>query len=79
MDRHGDDTLITALIETVGMWNDADRQRLASMLGSHCWPGGTLDRRDPGGTESLRKWRPGGPAPALPACACAGGRCAVCN
>jgi hypothetical protein len=79
MDRHGDDTLITALIETVAMWSDADRQRLASMLGSHCWPSGIMDRRDPRGAESLRNWRPGGPGPALPACACTGGRCAVCN
>jgi hypothetical protein len=79
MDRHRDDTLITALIETVAMWNDADRQRLASMLGAHCWPGGILDRRDPRRAESLRNWRPGGPGPTLPACACAGGRCAVCN
>jgi hypothetical protein len=79
MDRHRDDTLITALIETVAMWSDTDRHRLAAMLGSHCWPGGILDRREPRSVESLRDWRPGGPVPALPACTCARGRCAVCN
>jgi hypothetical protein len=79
MDSHYHDTLVTALIETIASWTDADKDRLASMLGTHCWPGGIPDRQDPGGMELLRRWRPGGAAPALPSCACARGRCAVCN
>jgi hypothetical protein len=79
MDRRHNQTLITALIETVASWSDADRNRLASMLGSQCWPGGPVDHQEPGGMEPLRHWRPGGIAPALPLCSCAAGRCHVCN
>jgi hypothetical protein len=79
MDRHRDDTLITALIETTAMCSDADRHRLAAMLGSHCWPGGILDRREPRSAVSLRHWGPDAPALSLPVCACARGRCALCN
>ena len=79
MDSHYHETLVTALIETIATWTDADKDRLASMLGAHCWPGGILDRQDPRGLEPLRGWRPGGRTPALPTCSCARGRCAVCN
>jgi hypothetical protein len=79
MDSHYHDTLVTALIETIATWTDADKDRLASMLGAHCWPGGILDRKDPGGAEPLRRWRPGGPVPAMPACGCVRGRCTICN
>jgi hypothetical protein len=79
MDKHYNETLIAALIETIAGWTDADRNRLASMLGGHCWPGGTLDRQEPNGVEALRRWRPGGPVPALSACSCSLGRCHICN
>jgi hypothetical protein len=79
MDSHYNETLVTALIETIATWTDADKDRLASMLGTHCWPGGFLDRQEPGGVESLRRWRPGAPSPATPACSCTRGRCAICN
>ena len=79
MDSHYHETLVAALIETVATWTDADKDRLASMLGAHCWPGGILDRTNPRGRESVRRWQPGGTLPAIPACSCARGRCAVCN
>jgi hypothetical protein len=79
MDSHYHETLVTALIETIATWTDADKDRLASMLGAHCWPGGILDRQDPLGIEPLRRWQPGGTTPPIPACSCARGRCAVCN
>ena len=79
MDSHYHETLVAALIETVATWTDADKDRLASMLGAHCWPGGILDRNNPRGRESRRGWQPGGTLPAIPACSCARGRCAVCN
>jgi hypothetical protein len=79
MDSHYHETLVAALIETVATWTDADKDRLASMLGAHCWPGGILDRNSPRGRESVRGWQPGGTLPAIPACSCARGRCAVCN
>ena len=71
MDKHYHHTLITAIIETIGSWTEADRNRLASMLGGHCWPGGPIDHREPGGMQALRQWRPGGATPALLACSCA--------
>jgi hypothetical protein len=79
MDSHYDDALVTALIETIAAWTHRDKDRLASILCAHCWPGGIADRRDPSGVQSLRRWRPGGTAPALPSCSCVRGRCTVCN
>jgi hypothetical protein len=45
------------------------------------WPGGPADRHEPGAVEWLRRWRPRGPVDAnqIPTCACAAGRCLVCN
>jgi hypothetical protein len=79
MDEHHHDTLITALIETIAGWTHADKDRLASMLGRHCYPGGPVDRRDPSGIEPLRRSRAGGGTPALLACSCPHGRCRICN
>jgi hypothetical protein len=79
MDRHYQHTLITALIETIASWSDADKNRLAAMLGGHCYPGGPVDYRDPSGVEALRAWRPGGALPTLVACSCLRGRCHICN
>ena len=79
MDTHYHHTLITALIETIAGWTDADRNRLALMLGGVCWPGGPIDHQEPGEMQALRGWRPGGATPALSACSCALGRCHICN
>ena len=79
MDKHYNHTLITALIETIASWTAADKDRLAAMLGSHCYPGGPVDRQEPGGLELLRRWRSAGATPAPLACSCARGRCHICN
>jgi hypothetical protein len=44
-----------------------------------CWPGGFLDRRDPLGSEWLRRagFRPA--VADLPQCTCETGRCQICN
>jgi hypothetical protein len=79
MDKHYNHTLITALIETIASWTAADKDRLAAMLGGHCYPGGPVDHQEPSGIEPLRRWRPGGAVPALLACSCRHGRCHICN
>ena len=79
MDRHYHRTLITALIETIASWTEADKDRLASMLGGLCYPGGPADRQEPGAVQAMRQWRPGGAVPALLACSCPHGRCHICN
>ena len=79
MDGHYQHTLITALIETIASWSDADKNRLAAMLGGHCYPGGPIDHSEPSGVEALRGWRPGGARPAMFACSCPHGRCHICN
>ena len=79
MDKHSHRTLITAIIETIAGSTEADRSRLASTLGWHCWPGGPIDRREPGEMQALRGWRPGRATPALFACSCLRGRCHICN
>ena len=79
MDRHYHHTLITALIETIAGWTDADRNRLASMLGGHCYPGGLVDCQELSGVEPLCRWRFGGATFALLVCSCPRGRCRICN
>ena len=79
MDKHYHHTLITALIETIASWTEADKDRLASMLGGHCYPGGPADRQEPGGDRAAAAVAPGGATPALLACSCPRGRCHICN
>ena len=79
MDKHSHRTLITAIIETIAGSTEADRSRLASTLGWHCWPGGPIDRRDPGALQALRRSRPGAPTPEVLVCSCPSGRCRICN
>jgi len=68
---------------------ERDRERLADLIATRnsgmgslfprCWPGGFLDRRDPLGSEWLRR---AGFKPAVadaPHCNCAEGRCQICN
>ena len=59
MDKHYHHTLITALIETISSWTDADKDRLASMLGGHCYPCGPADRQEPNGMQVLQLRRAG--------------------
>jgi len=66
-----------------------NRARLAELIATtnsgmgslfpRCWPGGFLDRRDPLGSEWLRRagFRPAIADP--PQCTCADGYCQICN
>jgi hypothetical protein len=68
---------------------DRNQARLADLIAARnsglgslfprCWPGGFVDRRDPLGSEWLRR---AGFTPAqaqMPECGCAKGRCEICN
>jgi hypothetical protein len=50
-----------------------------SRLSGACWPGGGSDRLEPAAVAWVKRWRPASAAIALPMCACAVGRCAICN
>jgi hypothetical protein len=70
-------------ITDIAARSERDGERLAQSLLTRCWPAGG-DRAEPIAAAWLRRW---GPARAmsmpgrttLPACACAGGACVVCN
>jgi hypothetical protein len=70
---------IQAHIAAILSHSQRDRQHLADRLSSRAWPGGGSDRSEPGALGWLRRWRPSGPAPLLPLCGCASGRCDLCN
>jgi len=57
----------------------AETSQLTARMQRACWPGGAEDRTEPGALGWVRRWRPDRLGATLPACSCAGGRCAVCN
>jgi hypothetical protein len=68
-------------IAAIAARSDGDGRRLTQALAGRCWPRGG-DRTEPVAAAWLRRWGParGGAGASLPpACACAGGICAVCN
>jgi hypothetical protein len=72
---HRDD--ITAHIENL---DSAQTRRLTSRIARACWPGGPADRTEPSALQWVRLWRPHhGRQSGLTPCACATGRCLVCN
>jgi hypothetical protein len=73
------DDEILAHIESISSRTHSDGQQLADVLHSRQWPGGGGDRTEPGAVDWLRRWRPSGPSPELLLCACASGRCLLCN
>ena len=80
MDKHYHHTLITALIETIASWTDADQaigsRRCSAATAS---PAARSTAGSRAACEPLRGWRPGGATPALLACSCPRGRCHICN
>jgi hypothetical protein len=69
---------IASLIRSAGSPQTA---RLLARAARATWPGGAHDRTQPTAREWVRRWRPRHPVTGadIPACACAGGRCAICN
>jgi hypothetical protein len=49
-----------------------------AVLVARCWPGGD-DRSEPAGRAWVQAWGPARTVARVPACACAAGRCSVCN
>jgi hypothetical protein len=70
-----DDDFIRQQIESAAR----ERPTVLRHIVATCWPGGTADRTEPAALGWLRRWRPATADLVLPACSCAGGRCAVCN
>jgi hypothetical protein len=70
---------IRAHIESIATRSNSESRRLAQHLNRRSWPGGADDHTEPIALGWLQQWHPSGPAPATPLCACASGRCLVCN
>ena len=66
---------IAALVAEAGRGS----RRAVRRLQADCWPGGSADRAEPAAMEWLSRWHPARAAAATPICACASGRCAICN
>ena len=78
MNGRRDTALVAGLVRSIAGRRVEETERLAMELVQRCWPPGG-DRTDPAALGWVRRWRPERAALSLPACACATGRCAVCN
>jgi hypothetical protein len=74
---HRDPDRIAALVRAALTPGEGDARPLAH-LRTRCWPGGG-DRLSRGAVAWLRGWGPHRTTLDAPACACAAGRCGVCN
>jgi hypothetical protein len=70
---------VRAHIESIASRTHGELEALTDRLSGRAWPGGGSDRTEPGALDWLRRWRASGPAPLLPLCGCAKGRCLLCN
>jgi hypothetical protein len=70
---------IASHIKAIATRTDAESHRLSALLFGKPWPGGPSDRSERGALDWLRRWRPGRPTVPAIDCACASGRCGVCN
>jgi hypothetical protein len=75
MDRFDDISRLIASVRSV------DATRMLARATRSAWPGGAADVTRPAALEWVRRWRPRHPVSGdqIPACACATGRCLVCN
>ncbi len=71
--------LLSAIVESISSRTPAEADALAGALSRRCWPGGTDDRTEPSALPWVKRWGPARLTPVPPACACAEGRCHVCN
>ena len=65
-------------IRALAARSESDTDRLTAGLHARAWPGGG-DRHDPIAREWLRRWAPRSMGPVAAGCACATGRCGICN
>jgi hypothetical protein len=79
MDEHRHPEEISEHIQSVSSRTVTETDRLVARIVRAYWPGGAADRLEPAAAEWVRRWRPIGPTVSAPACACAAGRCLVCN
>jgi hypothetical protein len=70
---------ISELVEAISGRTDGESAGLSRLLVAHAWPGGTFDRTDRVASDWLSRWHPSRAAAEVVACACATGRCFVCN
>ena len=68
-----------AHIAAAGRRTPADRDRLAAILRSWCWPGGPADRTEPVARGWVSRWGPSCVGAVELECTCARGRCTLCN
>ena len=77
MERRG--FSISEHVEAISTRTHGEGASLSRRLLGHAWPGGALDTSEPAALDWLSRWHPARAATQLTACACATGRCLVCN
>lgn len=73
------DFSIATHVQAITTRTESETVGLSHRLLGHAWPGGPDDRSDHAALAWLRQWRPARAAAETLACACATGRCLVCN
>ena len=66
-------------IDSAAPGGSSESRRLAALILSACWPGGSEDRTERAALDWLRRWRPEQIHAELPKCSCSTGRCVLCN
>jgi hypothetical protein len=73
------DDVIRKYIQAAGSVGLDELHRATDLILAAYWPGGLADRTEPAALPWVRRWRPGRACVSVPACACAAGRCPICN
>jgi hypothetical protein len=80
MDQNPRRDVVAAAVESIHASSHEETRSLMVAMAGAGWPGRVEDRLDRGALEWLRRWAPARTVPGLvERCACAAGRCAVCN
>jgi hypothetical protein len=80
MDDQPRPAYVAALVESIDTRGRQQTDWMLRALLRDAWPGGHTDRHDPMASDWVRRWGPSRiQAPYLGDCACAAGRCTVCN
>lgn len=73
------DFSIAEHVQAISTRTHGESSSLSRRLLGHSWPGGPTDRSELAALDWLSRWHPARAATDLIACACASGRCLVCN